>query len=199
VYVTATPEGHSEQIEDARQELEKRLRRNKGWFRLAATAPDAEIVVDLRAYRMRSERRNLSTWGVVPPTEAGQPDKTQVIEILTYHTLQAHVTLFGAERIVEATKKKNADRGRARDAVKEFASKLERICKDEYWDLMRRREARRKASQQGAEEVSSPCARPPTPRLRRATPKLAAMESVRAKAGALSRPAANGVSVGPLC
>ena len=75
---------------------------------------------------------------MVPPTEGGQPDKTQIIEIITYHSIRARVGFFGAQRTVEASKKKN-DKGRAKDAVKNFVSELERIVKDEYWELMARR------------------------------------------------------------
>lgn len=143
VFVSATPgddEEHPEQIEEAKRELQKRLGKNKKWFRLASSAAEAEIVVDLRDYWTRSERRWLSTWGVVPPTEGGQPDKTQTIEIITYHSIRAQVEIFGAQRTLEASKKKS-EKGRAKDAVKNFASELERICKDEYWELMKRRAA----------------------------------------------------------
>jgi len=145
VFVTATPDDHVEQIEEARVELAKRLGKNKKWFRLVDSAEEAEIVVDLSAYWTRSERRYMSTWGVVPPTEGGQPDKTQIIEIITYHSIRGEVGFFGAKRIVEASKKRN-ERGRAKDAVKNFVSELERIVKQEYWALMARREAMLKSS-----------------------------------------------------
>lgn len=143
VFVTATPDEQEEfpaQLEEAREELEKRLGKKDKWFRLASSAAEAEIVVDLRNYWTRTERRWLSTWGVVPPTEGGQPDKTQTIEIITYHSIRAQVGILGEQQSVEASKKKN-DNGRAKDAVKNFASELERIVKDEYWELQARRDA----------------------------------------------------------
>ena len=138
VYVTASPETYEEQILAAKAELEKRLAKNKNWFRVVDSAEDAEIIVDLFAYWTRSERKYMSTWGVVPPTEDGQPDKTQIFEIITYHSLRARVTTFSGMKAITAERTKK-DNGRAKDAVKNLAKQLEEMTKASYWDWMERR------------------------------------------------------------
>ena len=142
VFVTANPEDATEdeheQIEEAREELAKRVGKNKKWFRLASTEEEAEIVVDLLNYWTRQEKRVLTTWGVVPPTEAGQPDTTQMIEVVTYHYLQARVELFGAARTLRGERVRKHG-GEAKDAVKDLVRRLEELCQDEYHYLMERR------------------------------------------------------------
>ena len=138
IYVTAHPETYEEQILEAEAELEKRLRKNKKWFRVVDAAEDSELVVDLLAYWTRSERKYMSTWGVVPPTEDGQPDQTQIFEIITYHSLRAQVrTLSGMKNITAERTKRN--KGRAKDTVKNLAKQLEEMTKASYWDWMERR------------------------------------------------------------
>ncbi len=149
VYVTASPETHEEQILEAEAELEKRLAKNKNWFRVVDSAEDAEIVVDLFAYWTRTERKYMSTWGVVPPTEDGQPDKTQIFEIITYHSLRARVTTFTGMKAITAERTKK-DRGRAKDAVKHLAKQLEEMTKASYWDWMERRDQVKDRSECGA-------------------------------------------------
>lgn len=141
VWVLANPAADEDTatLEAARAELEKRLEKKSRWFRIADAHEDAEIVVELVAYSARPERRVLSTWGVVPPTESGQPDRTQYIEVLTHHTLRGQVSFFGAERTVTGSRTKR-NKGRAEDAAKDFADRLENICKDEYWQLVESRE-----------------------------------------------------------
>jgi len=138
IYVTASPETHEEQILEAKAELEKRLAKNKNWFRVVDSAEDAEIIVDLFGYWTRTERKYMSTWGVVPPTEDGQPDKTQIFEIITYHSLRARVTTFSGMKAVTAERSKR-EKGRAKDAVKNLAKQLEEMTKASYWDWMERR------------------------------------------------------------
>ena len=140
IFVSVLAEGEDEALEEARAELVERLLDNDAWFLAVPTAGLAEIVVDLDAYWTRSERRYMSTWGVVPPTEGGQPDKTQTFEIVTYHSLRGRVEFFGTQRSVEASTK-TSEGGRPKDAAGSFASELERTVKDEYWELMARREA----------------------------------------------------------
>ncbi|HXV61642.1 MAG TPA: hypothetical protein VEK15_13170 [Vicinamibacteria bacterium] len=142
VFVIASPEDATDDervpIEEARLELAKRIDKNEKWFRLASTPEEAEILVDITNYWTRQERRVLSTWGVVPPTEGGQPDKTQMVEIVTYHFLEARVELFGAERMLRGERVRN-EGGKAKDAVRDLARRLEELCRNEYDYLMRRR------------------------------------------------------------
>lgn len=145
VFVTANPEDvteeEREQIEEARAELAERVADNDDWFQLVPTEAEAEIVVDLFNYWTRQEKRVLTTWGVVPPTELGQPDKTQMIEIITYHYLQARVALFGAARILRGERIRR-EVGEAKDAVKDLEQRLEELCREEYYDLVERRAER---------------------------------------------------------
>ena len=143
VYVTShpeEPEKYKEQIVEAEAELEKRLRKNKKWFRVVDAPEDAEIVVDLLAYWTRSERKYMSTWGVVPPTEGGQSGKTQIFEVLTYHSLRAQVTTLGGMKSITAERTRKNE-GRAKDTIKNLAKELEEMTKASYWDWMERRSA----------------------------------------------------------
>lgn len=144
VFVAVDPEeaddGERGQLEEARAELAKRVGKDRNWFRLVTDRQDAEIVILLVNYWTREEKRVLSTWGVVPPTEGGQRGKTQVIEIVTYHYLQARVELFGARRMLRGEKVRN-DRGKAKDAAGDLLDRLEEVCREEYDFLIRRRGA----------------------------------------------------------
>ncbi|HSF16275.1 MAG TPA: hypothetical protein VLK65_12055 [Vicinamibacteria bacterium] len=142
VFFKASPEESTDderaQIEEARIELAKRLDENKKWFRVMSAQEEAEILIDLTNYWTREERRVLSTWGVVPPTEGGQPNKTQMVEIVTFHVLEARVELFGAERMLRGERVRN-EGGKAKDAVKDLVRRIEELCRDEYDYSMRRR------------------------------------------------------------
>ena len=131
-------EEQAEQLEQARVELQKQLAKKKRWLRLAPAREDAEIVVELIGYSNRAERRYLSTWGVVPPTEGGQPDRTQHIEVIQHVTLRARASFLGAERSVAGSKSKSSA-ARAKDAAKDLANRLEQMCKEDYWKLVEQR------------------------------------------------------------
>ena len=54
VFVDAHPKGEEDVVEailECREELEKKLRKNKKWFRVSETADAAELVVDLELNR----------------------------------------------------------------------------------------------------------------------------------------------------
>lgn len=120
-------------LESAAVELAERLEKKRHWFELVSDVELAEIEVELSSYSNQQERRVKSIWGVVPPTESGQPDRTQIVEIVTYHSLRARVRAFGLIRNLSATKT-TPNRGDATKAVPGLVDQLEALCRAHYWD-----------------------------------------------------------------
>jgi len=140
VFVSASPKGEPAVVEDileAREELEKRLKKNKKWFRIAESAADAEITVDVEAYWVREERRTHDQRHV-----AGSANHTiQVDTIYRHHSLRAMTRFFGSVKEMTGTQVKRGG-GNSKGAAKDLADRLERHCKENYWALEEKQKAR---------------------------------------------------------
>ncbi len=137
VYVDAHPRGEAKVVEailEAREELEKKLRKKKKWFTVSERPDAAEITVELEAYWVREERRTHDQRHV-----AGANTHTvQVDTIYRYHSLRSVVTAFGTPREMLGTQTKR-NGGSAKGAASDLANRLERYCKENYWKLDERR------------------------------------------------------------
>ena len=119
-------------LKRAAPELLDRLVREEAWFERVPEGETAEIQIELTNYSSVQEKRVRTIWGVVPPTEGGQPDRTQIVEVLTHHSVRARLRAFGTIQSFNATKT-TRDHGSATSAVRGIADQIERFCKEQYW------------------------------------------------------------------
>ena len=140
IFVDARPKGEAKAVEaiwEAREELEKKLRKKKKWFRIGESADSAELVVTLEAYWVREERRTHDQTHVA----GGNTHTVQVDTLYEYHSLRSTVTILGAPHEMTGTQMKRG-RGTPKGAASDLANRLERYCKENYWELDERRRAR---------------------------------------------------------
>lgn len=140
IFVEATARGEPsvvEEILEAREELEKRVRNNGNWFRSVDSREEAEIVIELQAYWVREERR---THDETYTSGTGR-HTTQIDTIYEHHSLRAIATILGRPREMTGAQVKSGG-GSAKGAVRDLGAQLERYCKENYWDLDERRGSR---------------------------------------------------------
>ena len=125
-------------VRDAAKELDKKLNKDKKWFRQVDNEADAEIVLDVMAHWVdeRSYTRTETRYSVV---YGNQLDDVNIME--EQHHVEALVSVFGVAKRMEGVEPYDAG-GNAKNAAGNLAEYVQRYVRENYWDLMERRKAR---------------------------------------------------------
>ena len=153
VFVDAHPKGEESVVEailEARDELRQRVDKNDKWFEAVETAEQADIVIELQAYWVREERRTHDETYVGPN---GGRHTVQIDDLYRHHSLRSVTTVLGRSREMTGAQVKTGG-GNSKGAARDLAKKLERYCKENYWELHERR-SRPRSTASSAPDVAS--------------------------------------------
>lgn len=113
------------------EEVAKKIRDRKKWFRLVERREDADIVVEVLDQASSQDVSNNFTRRA-DNAEPSDPQMTNFLDVAEGFTLQTRVHVPKAEPIAMDV---TTEGRRPRDTAKPFATRLETFCRLNYWML----------------------------------------------------------------
>lgn len=124
------------------EEIKKKVKDRKKWFRLAEDRQEAEIVIELID---QGKTEDIVEREGPPQTSFGQPggsnvttvDRAVMPDLKRSYYLRARTTIL--EKFQQSLTATSEGGRRPADAAKSFAHQLERLCRRNYWTIVEKR------------------------------------------------------------